>query len=118
MFWRKTKQSDKRQPGEIIEFHGWISANKKDRGKLHYLGVRGRMVWRKSDNSKKFPPACQSKTGIFEFCTITLDIVDLLIKEFPAFHPGTFTAIRADGVQTLDQPLWKMGHDMWENSND
>lgn len=103
---------EKRQPGHPVEFHGWIAGDKEDEGLLCDLGVRGKMIWVLRDNSgfslPNFHPhiAARRKKGVFTYCTITLDLLDILLKEYPAFSPRTFTGVREDGEQTLDQPLW------------
>lgn len=104
--------STKRLPGKPVEFLGWIAGDREDRGPLRALGVRGNMIWKPRDNSGFSKPdytphieACKKK-GIFEYCTITMDTVKRLEENYPAFAAGTFTGVRADGAQTIHQPLW------------
>lgn len=81
------------------------------------MGVKGKMIWKPSDNSnriiwrtgRKFkqPEAkANDKTGIIEQCEITMEVAHRLAAEYPWFPPGTFTALDKDGNQTIDQPLW------------
>lgn len=100
-----------RKPGKPVVFAGWICGNSEDKGTLRNLGVEGAMVWREYDN-------CRGKRGIFEYCSITLEVANVLMLNYPDFWPGCFTGLRADGEQTIDQPLWEIGHEILELSHD
>ena len=96
-----------RQPTQPIEYHGWIYGNIEDEWTLRELGVTGKMIWRVSDNSNRIQPFAYTKTGIFEYCTITMEVAKKLRDNYPAFPPQTFTGVDKDGNQTIHQPLWK-----------
>ena len=97
----------RRQLSTPIEYHGWIYGNVKDEWILRELGVTGKMIWKVSDNSNRTQPFADTKIGIFEYCTITMEVAKKLRDNYPAFPPQTFTGIDKDGNQTINQPLWK-----------
>ena len=61
------------------------------------LGVQGQMVWR--------PDKHINKLGVFEYCTITMDVAKVLREKYSAFFPTCFTAVDDEGNQTINQPL-------------
>ena len=72
-----------------VIFVGWIYGDKEDETILRGLGVRGEMRWRRSSSP--------SKSGIFSHYEIDMEIAAKLKKGYPAFWPGSFTAIDVDG---------------------
>lgn len=106
-----------RKPTQWVKFVGWVFGDPTDVQVLRNLGVKGRMIWKPSDNSNRFilhpdgklkQPSVKAddKTGIIEYCEVTMEVARRLMTEYPWFPPGTFTALDKNGNQTIDQPLW------------
>ena len=72
-------------------YMGWIYGDPEDRATLENLGVEGEMIWRAHDNSGSLTVAARTKLGIFEHCECSLETLDRLEKEYPAFWRGSFT---------------------------
>lgn len=98
---------NERQPTTPIEYHGWIYGNVEDEWELRELGVTGKMIWKARDNKGSATPGADKKSGIFTYCTITMEVAKRLRDNYTAFPPQTFTGIDKDGNQTIHQPLWK-----------
>lgn len=100
-----------RYPTKPVLFVGWIYGNKSDDDILRNLGVRGKMIWKQSDNKNRQQPYSHTKNGIFEQCIITMETAKILRDNYPAFPPQTFTGIDIEGNRTVHQPLWKGEYD-------
>ena len=104
---RGYRNISERFPTVPVEYVGWIYGNIEDERILRELGVTGKMIWKASDNSNRVQPTADEKSGIFEYCTITMEVAKKLRDNYFAFPPQTFTGIDKDGNQTIHQPLWK-----------
>ena len=87
----------------IAKYLGYIYGNPNDSAILRLLGVQGQMIWRSDKHADKL--------GVFEYCTITMDVAKLLRDKYQAFFSTCFTAVDDEGNQTINQPLWYSKYD-------
>ena len=73
---------------------GWIYGNENDRLGLERLGVRGAMVWRLSNNRKSLTLPARKKSGVFEHCECTSEVLAILAANYPAFYRGSFSRFK------------------------
>lgn len=69
-----------------VTYVGWIEGKPEYIPMLRNLGVTGQMVYAPLNNA-------------IEFCSCSDDVMQRLIKQWPGFHPGCFTAVDSNGNQ-------------------